>query len=381
MPRVFHRGVRALLAAALVLATGCGGKSATAPAPAPPVQPGVWVSATTGLDTNDGTSAHPFKTLTHAMAVSPAGAEIHLMPGGYDEANGETFPLFPKAGQAILGDTLTRGGSGTSTIGIGGSGPLPGATPGSFPHDATIVAAAGCRVSGVHLGAAAIDAHFLVVSSHAGVTLTHDLLQGPAKGGVLIAGGGRCEIRNVEIGTTAYGVYLAASTDSVIVEDNDFVRADVPIDVVGASSRTIIRANHIGGTLTPALPVQAGIHVESGAPLILENVFDRHGGYAVYGAVRCWTADATPYLRGNVFADVVLGVRVDDGAPDLGTEADPGLNVFTGVAGAALTHLGGAALSAIGNTWQHAPPTHGGDIVVNGAGSVRWGAGTGEVYP
>ncbi len=355
--------------------------AAAAPAPAPPVLPGWWVNSRTGLDTNDGTSAHPFKTLTHAMATAPAGAEIHLMPGDYDEANGETFPMFPKAGQVILGDTLTRGGSGTSTIGIGGAGPLPGATPGSFPHDATIVAAAGCRVSGVHLGGAAVEAHFGVVSIDAGVTLTHNLLPGPAYGGVYVAGAGRCVIRDCEIGTTAYGVYLAASTDSVIVEDNDFVRADVPIDVVGASSKTIIRANHIAGTLTPALPVQAGIHVESGSPLILGNVFDRHGGYAEYGAVRCLSAGATPYLRGNVFADVVLGVRVDDGAPDMGTEADPGLNVFTGVAGAALTHLGGAAISAIGNTWQHAPPTHGGDIVVSGAGSVRWGTGAGEVYP
>ncbi len=369
-----QRGLPALFATFLILAVGCG-KSTTKPPVPPTPEPGYYVDPVSGLDTHDGSSSRPFRTVTHAIAATPDSAEIHLLPGGYDLSKGEIFPLLLKPGQALIGDTLTRGRSGPSSIWIDGHGSIPWATPGSFAQFATIVAAAGCRVSGLQLGSYNSPAHFIVVSKDAGVTVSHNLLLGPSYGGVYLTGSGRCVIRDNEFGTDSYGVCFYACTDSVLVEDNDFVEPAQPVYVAGASDRTIVRKNHIGGS------GQAGINVRDGAPRIVENVFQKHDGYPTDGAIWCWNGDASPWVRRNVFVDCVLAIRVEYGIPDLGTEGDPGLNDFSGVRGPAVSHSGPAAVMAIGNTWQHAPPTKGADIVVTGNGSVRWGPGANEIYP
>ncbi len=59
---------------------------------APPVT--YYVDAVNGSNSNDGTStAEPFKTITKALSYSNAGGTVMIMPGVYDVANGETFPL------------------------------------------------------------------------------------------------------------------------------------------------------------------------------------------------------------------------------------------------------------------------------------------------
>jgi hypothetical protein len=76
-----------------------------------------------------------------------------------------------------------------------------------------------------------------------------------------------------------------------------------------------------------------------------------------------------------------LGVQIDNGVPDLGTAGDPGGNGFGPVTGPAIRHLGNTDIVAIGNPWQHDPPTEGGDIDIQGTGSVQWGPDPGDVYP
>ncbi|MBL8862144.1 MAG: DUF1565 domain-containing protein [Planctomycetes bacterium] len=84
-----------------------------------------YVDALNGSDANNGSSpALAWKTLTHALNVvgSPPPHNIHeirLLPGVYDEANGETFPIVLKQGRwlasvagaqpTILGSTTTPG--------------------------------------------------------------------------------------------------------------------------------------------------------------------------------------------------------------------------------------------------------------------------------
>jgi uncharacterized protein DUF1565 len=52
-----------------------------------------WVDAVNGSDaTGDGSSAHPWKTLGYAIVFSDV---LHVLPGVYDEASGETFPITP----------------------------------------------------------------------------------------------------------------------------------------------------------------------------------------------------------------------------------------------------------------------------------------------
>ena len=59
--------------------------------------------APTGSDTaNTGlTAGSPFRTISHALAVSQDGTQIFIAPGQYDTASGESFPLYLEGRQSI----------------------------------------------------------------------------------------------------------------------------------------------------------------------------------------------------------------------------------------------------------------------------------------
>lgn len=82
----------------------------------------LWVDATSGSDTNPGTSTEPFKTITHALASSAASDTIVVQPGTYDAANGEVFPL-RDYGASLIG---AQGPEVTIIAGDGTSGLLTG---------------------------------------------------------------------------------------------------------------------------------------------------------------------------------------------------------------------------------------------------------------
>jgi hypothetical protein len=76
------------------------------------------VVAKTGLDSNAGTSAAPFLTITHALSVLAAAGDagagcVQVMPGTY--SMGETFPLVIPAGTSLLGDEVAKGDGATPT--------------------------------------------------------------------------------------------------------------------------------------------------------------------------------------------------------------------------------------------------------------------------
>src|SRR2546421_9502159 len=87
---------------------------------AAPCLAGDWyVDVVNGSDANPGTSpASAWRTLTHASSATPSGSSnmIHVAPGTYSPASGETFPL--RFGfQNVVGDqgslvTIVEGGSG-----------------------------------------------------------------------------------------------------------------------------------------------------------------------------------------------------------------------------------------------------------------------------
>lgn len=72
-----------------------------------------WVSATLGDDTHTGTEAEPFKTITWAVNNSTPLDTIMVMPGTYDTALGENFPILLN-GQSLIS---TGGWSLTNIVG------------------------------------------------------------------------------------------------------------------------------------------------------------------------------------------------------------------------------------------------------------------------
>jgi hypothetical protein len=61
------------------------------------------VSAHKGSDTNPGTLAQPFKTLTKATSVAKSGDRIFVFPGRYSPTLGEKYPITFVSGVKVLG--------------------------------------------------------------------------------------------------------------------------------------------------------------------------------------------------------------------------------------------------------------------------------------
>jgi hypothetical protein len=84
----------------------------------------VYVSVGTGLDTNAGTQAAPFKTITRAIAVAGADtciATIQVAAGTYTVASGEVFPLAPSH-VAVIGDETNKGNASGAAVEVEGCG-------------------------------------------------------------------------------------------------------------------------------------------------------------------------------------------------------------------------------------------------------------------
>jgi hypothetical protein len=272
------------------------------------------VSATTGSDAIPGTSASPFKTLTHALVVADSDAVIVVGPGTYDDANGEVFPLVLEPGQTLLGDTLAKGGDGAVRINLMGHGATPNLPAGWIDEHATIVGAPRAKVAGFRIGSTNQPDHFAIVAHAGDMTVADNQLIDPAYAGVYLRGAGRKVVRDNVFFSISYGVCVQETTDSVVVRNNEFILPSLPVDIVTLSDQVVVLGNWITGS------GQVGVQVQGGAPLIAGNTLAKNGGFATYGAIRCTFDNATPRVRGNVFQSCALGVTVAAG--------DPGLSCF-----------------------------------------------------
>ncbi|HUU82809.1 MAG TPA: DUF1565 domain-containing protein, partial [Phycisphaerae bacterium] len=66
-------------------------------------EPVIYVSGAGSDETGLGTQASPFRTLTKALATTPAILEVRVLPGLYDSLAGEVFPLNVPAGVSVIG--------------------------------------------------------------------------------------------------------------------------------------------------------------------------------------------------------------------------------------------------------------------------------------
>ncbi len=331
-----------------------------------------YVDAASGLDTNPGTSEEPFKTITHAVSIAGTDNIISVLPGTYNAALGETFPIRPKQGQMLIGD-ISNKGLGTVTTTIYGAGDAS-AEPGD-DYLATIVGADQAMVAGLEIGAPYGTGTYGIYLADVTMTIEDNSFASNLYGGARAMGTGATVIMRNDFQTSSYGVYHFNCTGGMIIEANDFQTPAIPVDVAGLSNNMIIRGNTFAGS------GMIGIQVQRGEPFIANNIFNKPGGYATYGAIRCQFSDANPTIRGNTFI-CSRGIRIDNGlSPDIGTAGDPGENDFSGVTVESIYHMGTAVLNAIGNTWPHTPPICDTDIVLTGSGTIIWGSGLDEECP
>lgn len=327
----------ALATAVALVLTACGGPGG-AEAPDPVIQTYV-VDAHEGSDANPGSTAEPFKTLTHALAAAGPGATLEVRPGLYDEAHGEQFPLRLRPGQRLLGNIDARGLGPVPTT-IAGQGRTASGLP------ATLLMAHGAWLLGFEIrGASSPDFHYGIQLRGVNARIENNTFAGPMFGGVYAEHPTGTRIARNDFFTTAYGTHLTAAQGTVHVSHNRFHTPARGIRVENASENVQIHGNDFRGAH------QVGVSVAGGSPR----------------------------LRGNTFRSL-YAVEVDGGAPNLGTPGDPGRNDFSGASGTPLRHTGPAAIPAVGNTWPSSRPAAGRDIQIVGSGAVIWGDGQGEHY-
>ena len=126
-PRTWSRNAAVLGLLSLTCACGGGsgdGNSNPNPPPPPPPPADWYVSATTGSDGGAGDAGSPFRTISYACTQASSGQTIQVLPGTYDIAIGEVFPIVIPAGVIVLGDEINKGGGITPTT-ISGGGLIP----------------------------------------------------------------------------------------------------------------------------------------------------------------------------------------------------------------------------------------------------------------
>jgi hypothetical protein len=170
---------------ALTVLAACGGSGGNGGSGGPANI--LYVNAGTGSNTNPGTQAAPFRTITRAIASVAAGQTIQVAPGVYDAALGETFPLLLPAGVSLLGDEASKGnGASPTRIEGGGAVPPPNAAPGVGTLGAAVVPGAACVIAGFRLQFLAPPGmwEYAVALQNPGVTLRNNHFESSASNGV-----------------------------------------------------------------------------------------------------------------------------------------------------------------------------------------------------
>jgi len=190
------------------------------------------VNAAKGSDANRGSSAAPFKTITHALSVAVSGIWIRVLPGTYDGTNGEVFPLNVPAGVVLIGDEANKGAGTVPTI-VQGSGVVAGVL------EATIVPGAVSTVAGFQVAglvpAPANDSDLVYLAAN-NVTLRNNTLIGGNFNGIDIAGSSNHRISGNFVQSNAWaGLQFTFSGSGTRVESNTFTlnQFGVEFDAIG----------------------------------------------------------------------------------------------------------------------------------------------------
>jgi parallel beta-helix repeat protein len=325
-----------------------------------------YVNVTTGSDTNDGmTPATAFKTITHAVVTAGTDKTIKVAPGMYTLGNGETFPITMQAGQSLIGDIAHKGkGSTTTEIKCTNN-----TAAGINSADSCLNTANNTIIRGFIFGNTHFQSFVFGVYSGTGLTVnvSDNTFDGNLYGGVYFHSDNLTSENN-DFYVFGYSHYLDDLSSSTALINHNIVRefTIIPVVISGGNSNTIISNNTITGT------GQSGINVQSGEPIIRNNVFNS-ATYS-YAAIVC---DAgSPTIRSNTFTcDQAILINANTADPDIGTNTDHGNNIFTAVTGYAIRvdDASGMDIYAIGNTWpgHHNPPTAT-DIVINVTGLNVW---------
>ncbi|EAW39192.1 DUF1565 domain-containing protein [Lyngbya sp. PCC 8106] len=248
----------------------------------------IYVSASVGDDSGDGSQQSPLRTITQALNLAQPNTAIILAPGTYSAQTGEQFPLMLRPNITVQGNPNTRG----EGIIISGGGFYTSRT--FAKQDIAVLGANGARISGV--------------------TVTNP---NPRGYGLWVESTSMIVSNNTFTGNTHDGISIVGTAAPLIQENNFSANGANGITVFG-SSRPEIRNNEFQNT-------GFGINIsQNAAPFIAGNriIFNKDGVVI--------QANARPILRDNYIErnerDGIVAIAT--ALPDLGTTSEPGQNVI-----------------------------------------------------
>ena len=248
-----------------------------------------YVDPQSGDDTQLGKKTSPFKTITQALEIAPAGSTIQLASGTYSEDTGETFPLIIKNQITLQGDAKNQG---YKTI---------------IKGDGYFVSPTG---AGQNVAIAAVEDAAGII----GITVTDNHSRGH---GIWIESASPQIVSNTFTRNGNTGVSVNGKS-SPKIEDNYFYNnSGNGLLVYGTSNPEVINNTF----------EQTGFGVsvvQDAAPIFRENLFDGNR----IGIILEGNSKAT--LRDNeVINSIESGLTaIAQSRVDLGTDEEPGNNVF-----------------------------------------------------
>lgn len=272
--------------------------------------------APTGTDAPGvGSNATPFRTITAALQAARPGAVIQLAPGTYSTETGEVFPIKLSSGTKLRGNPESKG---ADTV-IKGGGVF--ISPTFARQNIGMLAANNAQVSGVTITNSNARGYGLWVESSQNMTIANNTFVNNTHDGVFLTGDAIANISGSQFSKNRGSGISAVGSSYGDIRGNVFDNTGFGLSI-GQKSRVMVSSNQI---------------VNNRNGIILSNV-------------------AAPTLRGNTIANsqeyglVILRDRSGrQPTPDLGTQDNPGLNIFRGNKKKDINNTTGATLLAVGN--------------------------------
>ena len=285
-------------------------------------QPGAGGSATTPLD-----------TITYALQQAELGTTIQLAPGNYSLQSGEVFPLVLKEGITLQGDESHKG---QTTVITGGDRYI---SPTFARQNITVLAEKDSALLGVTITNPNKRGTALWIES-TNPTVKHNTFANSNRDGIFVTGTATPMIEaNIFTKNSGNGISVARSAQGEI-RNNLFQNTGFGLAIGGTSK-----------------------------PLVVDNkIVQNSDGIFI-------SDDARPVLRNNVIEnnkrDGIVIAACSQAQPDLGTNVNPGGNIFINPGRYNIHNSGGKSLVAFGNQLDPSRV----------AGAVDLGIGSKSIFP
>ncbi len=169
------------------------------------------VDQATGDDKAAGTCGAAFKTITRARGAATAGQVIRVLPGTYEAATGEAFPL-SLDGVSLIGDEDSRGA--TTVIRASDSNGV---------EIAGTVTIAGFSITGANSG-------IMVSGTNAAATVRNNTLNGNSAGLWFSVGGTHLVTDNELADNSSHGIAHISGAPTVRYERNQILRNVIGVE-------------------------------------------------------------------------------------------------------------------------------------------------------